>query len=192
MAVESVIDIKELFPRAVAEFDRQVQAVAEDQWASQTPCTEWVVRDLVNHLTYEDRWAPELLAGKTLEQVGDRFDGDLLGDDPVGAWEAARDGALEAVAAGSMDRMVHTSMGEIPAGDYLSQLFSDHLVHAWDLARATGSNEDLDQELVRACEGMMRPFESMMRASGVFGEHVDTPHDADAQVRLLALFGRRA
>ncbi len=184
--------IQELFPQAVGEFDRRVDAIADGQWGDDTPCTEWTVRDLVNHVTYEDLWVPELLAGKTLEEVGDRFDDDLLGEDPERAWQQARHGALKAVSAGSMDRPVHTSMGQMPARDYLSQLFSDHLVHAWDVARGIGSDDGLDQELVRTCDGMMRPFESMMRASGVFGDDVETPDDADAQVRLLALFGRRA
>lgn len=185
-------EIQELFPRAVGEFDRRVEAIGDDQWANQTPCTEWRVRALVNHLTYEDLWVPELLAGKTLEEVGDRFDGDILGGEPKQAWRQARDGALKAVSAGSMDRPVHTSMGEMAARDYLGQLFSDHLVHAWDLARAIGSDEGLDEELVRNCDAMMRPYEAMMRASGVFGDHVETSADADSQVRLLALFGRRA
>ncbi|MGA7271045.1 MAG: TIGR03086 family metal-binding protein [Acidimicrobiia bacterium] len=184
-------DVQELFPRAVGEFDRRVEVIADSQWDDDTPCTEWSVRDLVNHLTYEDLWVPELLAGKTLEEVGDRFDGDILGDEPKQAWRRARDGALKAVSAGSMDRPVHTSMGEMPARDYLSQLLSDHLVHAWDLARAIGSDEGLDEELVRNCDAMMRPYEAMMRASGVFGDYVEVPADTDAEVRLLALFGRR-
>ena len=49
-----------------------------------TPCTEWDVRALVNHVLGEIRWAVPLFAGSTIAEVGDRFDGDLLGDDPVG------------------------------------------------------------------------------------------------------------
>ncbi|MEX1288624.1 MAG: maleylpyruvate isomerase N-terminal domain-containing protein, partial [Acidimicrobiia bacterium] len=89
-------DALDLYRRAVAEFDRRVAAVPDHRWASPTPCSEWDVRALVNHLVYEDLWAKELLEGRTLDEVGDRFDGDNLGDDPKAAWAAARDSARAA------------------------------------------------------------------------------------------------
>ena len=75
-------DIVSLFQRAVDEFDKRVQAVLEDQWDGGTPCTEWTVRDLVNHVVNEDRWVKPLIEGKTIDEVGSALDGDLLGDDP--------------------------------------------------------------------------------------------------------------
>ena len=60
----------------MTEFDRRVRKIAPEQWALGTPCREWSVRDLVGHLVYEQLWAPELLAGCTTAQVGDRFDHD--------------------------------------------------------------------------------------------------------------------
>ena len=71
--------------------------VGADQWALDTPCTEWNVRTLVNHVTVEDLWVPPLLRGATIEEIGDRFDGDQLGDDPKAAWRTAHDEAVRAV-----------------------------------------------------------------------------------------------
>jgi len=100
----------ELHRRAVGEFDRRVRAIRDDQWQLGTPCTDWTVHDLVNHLVNEDLWTPELFAGKTLAEVGNRFDGDLLGRDPLAAWEAAMREALAAVQAdGALQRLVHVS-----------------------------------------------------------------------------------
>ena len=89
------MDLATLHARTVAEFVARVEAVPEDAWDSATPCTEWDVRALVNHVVGEDRWTPPLLEGATIAEVGDRFDGDLLGADPVAAARAA---AAEAVA----------------------------------------------------------------------------------------------
>lgn len=184
-------DIANLYIRAVDEFDRQVNVIADDQWDDPTPCDDWNVRDLVNHVTAEDLWAPPLLEGKTLEEVGDRFDGDILGEDPKAAWSEARDAALRTIEAPTRET-VHTSMGEIPTNDYLAQMFADHLIHAWDLARAIGADEELDPELVGECYRRSLPVEQMMRSSGAFGSRVVPPAGAGPQARLLALYGRRA
>ena len=67
-----------LHRRAVGEFDARVRAVGDDQWELPTPCSDWNVRQLVNHLVYEDRWTVPLMEGTTLALVGDRYEGDLL------------------------------------------------------------------------------------------------------------------
>ena len=86
------MDIPAVFGRAVAEFDARVRQIGDHQWQAPTPDEDWSVRDLVNHLVGEDLWAPPLLAGSTIAEVGDRFDGDVLGADPQAAWTAASAG----------------------------------------------------------------------------------------------------
>ncbi len=100
--------------------DAAVESVDADQWQQPTPCSEWSVRDLVNHVVGEDLWTAPLLQGSTIEEVGDRFDGDLLGDDPVARVRAA---AAEAVAAVA-DRLprggtVQLSYGEEQLDEYV-------------------------------------------------------------------------
>lgn len=179
--------------KAVEGFDARVRAVGDGQWGDPTPCAEWDVRDLVNHLVYEQLWVPPLLAGATVEEVGDRYEGDQLGDDPVGAWERAAAAALDAVAApGALDGEVHLSYGERDAEGYLLELTSDLVVHTWDLARAVGADETLDPGLVRLVHDYSEPQIEHMAASGLFDPPVAVDADADPQTRLLALFGRRA
>jgi uncharacterized protein (TIGR03086 family) len=188
---ETVSTLLELHDRAFSEFGRRVHAVAPDQWSAATPCTDWSVRDLVNHLTGEQLWVPPLLGGATVEQVGSRFDGDVLGADPVSAWDSAANAARAAFAEpGAMDRMVHLSYGDRPAEHYLAELTADLVVHAWDLARAIGADETLDPELVERVLADAEPQSGSLAASGLFDPPVPVPADADPQTRLIALFGR--
>jgi uncharacterized protein (TIGR03086 family) len=181
-----------LHRRAVQEFGARVRSVGDDQWHLPTPCSEWDVHDLVNHLVNEDRWTTPLLEGYTLEQVGDRFDGDLLGEDPLGSWDAASREAVATVAGeGMLEKTVHVSFGDISGQEYVSQLTTDHVIHAWDLARAIGDPEALPSELVDFVRRYLEPQVDTWRSAGVFGRAVDPPPDADDQTRLLALAGRR-
>ena len=185
-------DLVALFARAVDEFARRLEKVGAEQWSGPTPDTEWDVRALVNHIVVEDLWAPPLLDGRTLAEVGDRFDGDQLGDEPLATWQRASAGALAAVGeAGALERIVHVSFGDISGSEYVSQLTCDHLIHAWDLARAIGADEQLDAELVEFASGYLAPKVGAWRSAGVFGPRVDVPAEADRQTLLLALTGRR-
>lgn len=181
----------DLYRRASEAFGARVHAVGDDQWELPTPCTDWSVRDLVNHVVAEDLWVPPLMAGQTVEDVGDRFDGDVLGEDPKRAWDRAvkqaRDAVLEE---GAMERTVHLSFGDSPGHEYAMQLFTDHLIHCWDLARAIGADERLDPDLVEACTAYFDGVEDTFRAAGVIGDPPPVPDDADAQTVLLARFGR--
>lgn len=177
---------------AMSEFDRRVRAVRADHWRNPTPCTEWDVRALVNHLVTEQLWAPPLLEGATIDDVGDRFDGDQLGDDPVAAWAAAAAAAREAFAApGALGRSVAVSHGPRPAEEYCQEMTLDLTVHAWDLARAITADERLDAALVRGVLAFIEPQVEHLADTGLFGPPIAVSDDADDQTRLLALLGRR-
>jgi uncharacterized protein (TIGR03086 family) len=174
----------ELHQRAVEAFGAHVQGVADDQWELPTPCSDWNVRQLVNHLVYENRWTVPLMTGRTIAEVGDR---------PQQAWDESSAEAVEAVGAdGALERTVDLSSGPTPASEYVSQLFADHLIHAWDLARAIGADERLDPELVDACAAWFASMEDLYRSIGAIGPRPEVPAGADDQTALLAAFGRTA
>lgn len=185
------MDVHTLYQRAVGFFTERVGAVQEHQWGEPTPCAEWTVRDLVNHVTNEDLWAAPLMEGATIEEVGDRFDGDVLGDDPVRSSLAAARAATASVAE-QLPRggLVHLSFGETPKEEYLMQLAADHLVHGWDLAKAIGGNADMDPDLVRAVAEWFDDREEMYRSGGAISAR--HPLSGDAQHDLVARFGRDA
>jgi uncharacterized protein (TIGR03086 family) len=185
----SEMDAVEIYRRASSEFGARVHAV-DGRWGLPTPCTEWDTRTLVNHLVNEERWAPPLLAGARIEDVGDRFDGDLLGADPVATWDEASAIALAAVEAVDQDSAIHLSFGDHPAREYLTQLAADHLVHAWDLARALGTDEKLDPEAVEALVGWFGPTEQAYRSMGIIAPRPELSASAGPQDQLLVMFGR--
>jgi uncharacterized protein (TIGR03086 family) len=179
--------------RAVDLFGARVHAVRGDQWGAGTPCAEWTVRDLVNHLVSEQLWVPSLVRdGCMIEEVGDTFEGDLLGPDPAASWDTAAHSAHEALAApGALERTVYLSHGDTPATAYCAQLVADLVVHAWDLSRAIGFDERLPEEMVGFAGEEIAPYAAELEKSGLFGAPVEPPAGADAQTRLLCLLGRR-
>lgn len=183
--------VVDLHRRAVAAFGDLVGAVEPDQWDLPTPCEGWTVRDLISHVTAENLWTPPLLGGRTIADVGDAFEGDVLGEDPLGAWTAAASAATSAAGdEGVAERTVHLSFGDAPAVEYLHQVFADHLIHGWDLAQALGADDRLDPGLVTACAAWFATVEDAYREGGAIGPRPAVAPDADAQDRLLARFGR--
>lgn len=180
------------FDAAMGEFDRRVRSVANDQWRHATPCAAWDVRALVNHVVTEQLWAPLLLDGATIDDVGDRFEGDQLGAEPVTAWASAATEARAAFGApDALRRSVELSYGSRPAQGYCQEMTLDLTVHAWDLARAIGADERLDEALVRDVLIFIEPQVEQLAGTGLFAPPVAVDADADAQTRLLALLGRR-
>jgi uncharacterized protein (TIGR03086 family) len=176
---------------ALAGFGQRVAGVGADDWRAATPCADWDVRALVAHVVEENRWTPPLLAGRTIADVGDELAGDLLGDDPQAAWASSAAAASEAVARpGALEATASLSFGDVPGAEYVMQLTADLLVHAWDLARATGGDEQLDPDVVAAVSTWFDANEAAYRSAGVIGPAVPLPEGAGAQARLLARFGR--
>lgn len=180
------MEVVELHNRTVANFAELVAQVAPGQWSEPTPCTDWDVRALVNHVVGEERWTVPLMKGWTIAEVGQTLDGDLLADDPYGAASyAARDASVAATL--TVDK-VHLSYGDEDPYEYLCQLAADHLIHGWDLAVAIGVPPRLEPELVNEVGTWFGEREELYRSAGMIGARLDGFTDpADA---LLAAFGR--
>lgn len=185
-------DLTAQYRRAVADFGTRVATIDPGQWAQPTPCAGWDVRQLVGHVASENAWVPPLVHGATIAEVGSDLDGDLLGSDPVEAWERLAAAALVAAHEdGVPERTVHVSFGDISGREYLSQVTVDHIVHGWDLAAAIGDSRPLDPDLVSFAWGYLEPRCEAWRAAGAFGPAVEVPDGAGTLDRLLGLTGRR-
>src|SRR5688572_13320968 len=106
------MDLETLYRRTVESWTARVQTVGADQWTVVTPCADWDVRELVNHVVGEDLWTEPLMHGSTIEEVGDRLDGDLLGEDPrATALDAAAEATRSVAETLPTQGKVHLSYG---------------------------------------------------------------------------------
>ena len=178
--------------QAMAVFDQAMHKVGLTDWDSPTPCTDWTVRELVNHIVSEQAWAPDVLAGRTAAEVGDKYDGDQLRDDPLQAWGESSDAARAAwLQPGAIDRIVHLSFGDASAEEYGWQMTTDLTVHGWDLATALGADAGIPDELASAVLKYVEPQVSAWSRTGMFAAPVPVADDAAPATRLIALLGRR-
>ncbi len=150
---------------------RVVAGVGRDQWSEPTPCAEWNVGQLLNHIIAGNWWAAELGRGATIEQVGSKLDGDQLGDDALGSYDRSAEAAAAAFEApGALDAPCAVSYGPVPGSVYAGHRFIDVLIHGWDLAAATGQDRTLDPKLVEACWDVVQPQAELLQGSGMFAE----------------------
>jgi uncharacterized protein (TIGR03086 family) len=185
-------DITRLHRRALDSTGRVVAGISPDQLDLRTPDADWDVRALLNHVVGGNLWAAELAAGGTIEQVGDRLDGDVIGADPTAAYDRSATAAAAAFEApGALDAPCAVSYGPVPGSVYAGHRFVDVLIHGWDLAAATGQDATLDAGLVDACTLILEPQVEAFRAAGAIGPAVPTAPGASPQTRLLAMLGRR-
>ena len=173
-------DTLERHKRAVAEFDRRVEA-ADGKWDSPSPCGEWTARDVVAHVTGNHRMLSERFGSTPAAETGD----------PAADWAAARDAALQTLEGADLSQSVQGPMGEMPGEVILGIMSNDTMIHAWDLGRAVGAETEIPDDLAQGAYEMMAPFDDMLRQSGMFAPRVEVGDDASATDRLIAFSGRQ-
>jgi uncharacterized protein (TIGR03086 family) len=185
------VDLPEVHARALDNTRRIVAAIRREQFGDPTPCDDWDVEELLAHVVSGNLWVAPLVGGETIEEVGDRLDGDVLGADHVTAYGRSADEAAAAFGApGAMDAPCAVSYGPVPGSVYCGHRLIDVLVHGWDLAEATGGNTTLPADLVDACIEVVTPQLDMLEGSGAFGSDHTVPDGASPQTKLLAWLGR--
>ncbi|SBT43516.1 TIGR03086 family metal-binding protein [Micromonospora auratinigra] len=176
-----------------AERHRQVGRAFTDRvrgtrsWDVPAPVAGWTARDVVRHLV---DWLPPFLAGG----AGVRLPaGPAVDDDPAAAWQHHCDAVQSLLddPGTSGRRLTNPHLGELPLDRAIDQFYTtDVFLHTWDLARATGQDDRLDQDSCARLLAGMEPMEQLIRSSGQYGPRVPVPADADAQDRLLGFIGR--
>ncbi|GGM21192.1 TIGR03086 family metal-binding protein [Dactylosporangium sucinum] len=173
------------YERVVADVDAIVAAVTRAQFADPTPCAGWTVRELLNHLVYENLMWTSLAEGSPRSD----FAADHLGDDHVAAF---REAATRALIAFRRPGMLTQEYGPARGWRIVEQVTIELLVHGWDLAAATGQDTDLAPDVATALLG---PVQEMHRdlprtPGGSFGPVQPVPAGATAADRLAAFLGR--
>jgi uncharacterized protein (TIGR03086 family) len=182
----------ELLQRVVDETTRIVDHVRDDQLGNATPCTEWSVRDVLNHITGgATMFAISAEQGKVPdEQIGQLLGGDNLGNDYKGAWGTAAKRAMGAFDGLDLSKVVTLPFGEMPAGIALNIAIFDVATHAADLATSTGQDIADTDLLETALEFGRQMIGAELRDAGLFGPEQPCPADAPVTDRLFAFSGR--
>ena len=174
-----------------AERHRQIAAVFTEKvrgtrnWDAPTPVEGWTARDVLGHLT---GWLPGFLAaGAGIDMVR------ATADDPVAAWQVHAE-AVQALLddpATSGRTLANPHTGELPLDLAIDRFYTaDVFMHTWDLARATGQDDQLDPQFCAELLAGMEPLEDVIRSSGQYGARVPVPDNADAQTKMLGFIGR--
>jgi uncharacterized protein (TIGR03086 family) len=186
------METKALFYRALTQADGTMEELTTNDFSRPTPDTEWNIKTLANHMLNELSWVPDLIQGKTIPEVGDKYDGDLIGDKPGENWLNASEKGREAVKEASLGDTAHLSYADVTVEDYIRQIAADLLIHSWDLAAALGIDRRLDQEAVEIVYADIIPEANKLQESGLYNPPLTVAPDADLQVKLLAIYGRDA
>lgn len=181
---------------ANAEFESRLRDLRPEHMPLPTPCSDWDVRALVNHVLLGTRMSVQVLAGMAREEVIAGLDDDLLSgvDDPVAAFTDLADQMVEGFSGPQgLEGIVAHPAGDFPRSMFIGFRVADSALHAWDLATAIGSDTLLDPGVVQFLWDDAQPQRDMLVATGMFGEGPSgsVGDDAPLQTRYLDLVGRR-
>jgi uncharacterized protein (TIGR03086 family) len=183
-----------MLQRVVDTTNGLLSNTTEAQLSNPTLCTEWTVKDLVNHMVSgATMFAISAEQGSIPDaELGKLMSSDNVGSDPQGAWDTAATRAMKAFEQpGVMEKMVKLPFGEMPAGVALNIAIFDVATHSVDLARATGQ-QVTDTELLEGALGIAQQIMGpQLRQPGIFGDEQPCPESAPVDDRLLAFAGRK-
>ncbi|GAA2639524.1 TIGR03086 family metal-binding protein [Actinomadura fulvescens] len=187
------MEMRELMVPAAQTATRIVRAIPADRLGAPSPCPEWDVRGVINHLIF---WTGRGATAARKEQPpqGPGEDHDFTADgDWAGLYAAkARESAeawTDPAAWEGHTSLTGTAPG-MPAAIIGGMLFSEYVLHGWDLAVATGQDAEFPQEMVERAYAHLVETAEMGRRYGAFGPEVKVPEPAPLLDRLLGLAGR--
>lgn len=172
--------------RSLTAVHSLIENIRDDQWSAPTPCDEWPVRRVVQHLDGMNKVFAAMLAGQPPPERSEIADGDL-----ARAFRDSSDRLLETFAVpGILDRSFQSPMGTATGRERLMIRMYDLLAHGWDVTRATGQPPALPEDAAEAALAFAHQQVSDASRPGRFAPPQPTPDDAPAIDRLAAYLGR--
>ena len=188
-AKEGVIvsEVFERWNRIADAFTARLEGVPPGAWSNPSPCPDWTAHDVAKHVIDVTRGLLTRLTG------GDPTSPDT-DEDLLTAWKIESDAVRAALADPERAKTEVKGMGGTQPFEDLAGgvMCADTLIHTWDLARATGQDDRLDPEVMKAALEFLTPNDEMLRGSGSFADKIEPPDGADEQTRFLAFVGRKA
>lgn len=189
------MDTRDLFLRSDAALRSVIDRIQPAQLDRPAPAA-WsrrpnpTLRDILAYHAFDEAWVPDVIAGRTAEEVGDRWDGDLLGDDPIAGYDRLNDAATAAATADyDPSATVHFSYGDYPLGEGFVHLAVYRAFQAWSIAHLLGIDFRLPETVVSGMNEHVTSHIDEWRAMGVFPPEIEPPAGADPQTLLLCKVG---
>jgi uncharacterized protein (TIGR03086 family) len=178
-------EVSDRYGTIAGGFETRLRGVGADKWSSSSPCDEWTARDIVVHVIGTHRRVRATLGDVSSEDLDP--DADLAAE-----WTSATNAVRAVLVDESLaSKTVGGMFGEQPFESLVGRLLcADTLVHTWDLARATGQDDRLDEQAAEKALEFLTPIDEAIRRPGGFAPKLDPPPGADAQASLLAFTGR--
>lgn len=152
-----------------------------------SPCTEWTVHDVLDHVC----GGAHMIAGGMQGQAPPEEAPEFLADGPANGWAAAHAALAAAATPERLGALHQMPFGEVPGEMAVAVITADHLTHGWDVAKATGLDFNVSDELA---EWALTTWQGVLgdgaRDGGGFDDAVEVPADAPAVDRLAAFTGR--
>jgi uncharacterized protein (TIGR03086 family) len=182
-----VSEVSKRYSTVAAGFSDRVEGTPSDRWSAPSPCTEWTARDVLVHVINTHRRVLSTVDESQPQEVN-------AADDLALLWaEVSADMTAAVEDPERSQKTVAGMFGEQPFESLVGRLLcADTLIHTWDLARATGQDDQLDSEAVAKAMEFLTPIDDAIRRPGGFAAKIAPPPDADAQTCLMAFCGRQA
>lgn len=158
---------------------------ADLNWAAQSPCSDWTVAEVLDHVIDTQR----AFAAQHGQALGERPSGS-----PAQMW-AEHWSAMASVAndASLMATTYDGWFGPTTIGETLHTFYGfDLLVHAWDIGASSGAPPVWTEAELAQAESAIASFGPALYMEGICAPAIEVADDAAPQVRLLGLLGRRA
>jgi uncharacterized protein (TIGR03086 family) len=165
-----------------------LRSIASNQHALPTPCGEFHVAAVLNHIAvwvqvFETAVNDQPLPFEPMTHtvIGDWAD--------IFASSSAR--ILAGLRTNGFDRPMSMTSSALPGEFVLNMLLMEYIGHGWDLCRATGQPSPYsDQEADAALAASQAILEPQYRGTGMFEAEVVVPDDAAPMDRFVAFLGR--
>ncbi len=192
-------DPVEMLRKTTLRVREVVTNVKQSQAQDPTPCAQWDVRGLLNHLIGGLEFTAGCIAGSPPDIRPSEADSSYIDEPDVAVLVEAYHTLLDRVLRfgsepGALDGVVATpNFGDMPVGQIFVGTTMDQFIHGWDLAKATGQDTALDADLVEFAYGMLTSggFADMGRQAGFIGPEITVPDGSSAQDKLIAYMGRQ-
>lgn len=166
----------------------QLELSAPADWTRRF--TDPTLAQIVLVHAHDEAFVPDVLAGRTLDEIGDRWEQVLEQTDVLGTYRSVYRAATDAVSSDlDPQAVVHFSYGDVPLAEALTHLANYRGVQAWQIAHLVGDDDHLPDDVVAGFEQFIVPNADTWRQWGVFAPAIEPPAGADRETRVLNALG---